>query len=68
MCAYADGLLFFCCGYLQGWGCLVNLWAVCIHSEVIAAHDVSAVFWKAKDGDKVSSDSESGGWWLSEKH
>lgn len=42
-------------------GCLVNLWAVCIHSEVIAARDVCAVFWKEKDADEVSSDSESGG-------
>lgn len=34
---------------------------MCIHSEVIAARDVCAVFWKEKDADEVSSDSESGG-------
>lgn len=37
--------------------------AVCIHSEVIAAWDVCAVFWKEKDGHKVSSDSGSCGRW-----
>lgn len=54
LCMAADSFLIFAVVAFQAE-------AVCIHSEVIAAWDVCAVFWKEKDGHKVSSDSGSGG-------